>query len=157
MLRIPALLALLILPLPVQASGTIGYGSRTGMEVSVISVAGLDTARAIIRTRHTRENAIAFCRDYVQKVTEQCIQEELRIPLNDVITANCLTGEFTDFSSHRYRFLGLNRKTSDFGMAKYALMDLDTREIADGSSASGYPTNMGIFKALCPARAPYDQ
>jgi hypothetical protein len=32
--RIPALLPLLILPLPVHASGTIGYGSRTGMEVS---------------------------------------------------------------------------------------------------------------------------
>ena len=23
----------------------------------------------------------------------------------------------------------------------------------DGSSASGYPTNMGIFQALCPSRA----
>jgi hypothetical protein len=93
----------------------------------------------------------------VQKVTEECIQEELKIPLNDLITANCLTGEFTDFLGHRYRFLGPNRKASDFGMAKYALMDLDTREIADGSSASGYPTNMEIFKVLCPAHAPHDK
>ena len=41
-------------------------------------------------------------------------------------------------------------------MAKYVLMNLDTREITDGTMASGYPTNMAIFKALCPAKAPYD-
>jgi hypothetical protein len=77
------------------ASGTIGYGSRAGMEVSVISVEGLNTSRAVIRTKHTRENAVAFCRDYVGKVTEQCIRQELSVPLNDSITANCVTGEFS--------------------------------------------------------------
>jgi hypothetical protein len=35
-------------------------------------------------------------------------------------------------------------------------MNIDTREIADGTMASGYPMNMAIFKALCPARAPFD-
>jgi type IV secretory pathway TrbF-like protein len=61
------------------ASGTISYGSRVGMEVSVISVEGLNTSRAVIRTKHTRENAVAFCRDYVGKVTEQCIRQELSV------------------------------------------------------------------------------
>jgi hypothetical protein len=62
-------------------------------------------------------------------------------------------GEFSDFHGNRYRFLGPSRKVGDFMIAKYALMDLRTREIADGSMASGYTTNMGIFKALCPAQA----
>lgn len=150
------LLVLLIPSFPAYASGTIGYGSRAGMEVSVISMSGLNTARAIIRTKHTRENAIAFCRDYVQKVTEECIRGELEKPLNDMIKANCLTGEFTNFYGHRYRFLGPASKASDSIMVKYAIMDLDTREIADGSSASGYRTHMEIFKLLCPKRAPYD-
>jgi hypothetical protein len=156
MLRGLIALSFLVAAIPAYASGTIFYGSRAGMEVAVISVSGLSTTRAVIHTKHTRENATAFCREYVAQVTEECIQRELAIPLNDVITANCTTGEFTDFHGNRYRFLGPS-KTGDFMMAKYALMDLRTREIADGSSASGYPTNMGIFKALCPAQAPYDE
>lgn len=139
------------------ASGIIGYGSRAGMEVSVISVEGLNTSHAVIRTKHTRDNAIAFCRDYVGKVTEQCIRQELSVPLNDSITANCVTGEFSDFHGNRYRFLGLNRNPGQFALAKYAIMDVATREIADGSMASGYPTNMALFRALCPARAPFDE
>ncbi len=142
---------------PAHASGTIFYGSRAGMEVAVISVSGLSTTHAVIHTKHTRDNAVAFCREYVGKVTEECIREELATPLNDVISANCLTGEFTDFSGNRYRLLGRNREGGDFMIAKYALMELATGKIADGTMASGYPTNMGIFKALCPAQAPNDE
>ena len=111
---------------PAIASGTIGYGSRAGMEVSVVSVEGLNTSHAIIRTKHTRENAIAFCRDYVGRITEECIRKELAVPLNDVITGDCTTGEFSDFYGSRYRFLGPNRKSADFAMAKYAILDLTT-------------------------------
>ena len=137
------------------ASGTIYYGSRAGMEVDVISVDGLSTDHAVIRTKHTRENAIAFCRDYVQKVTEDCVNRELSLPMNDVVTANCMTGNFTDFFGGKWRFLGPNPQTGDV-IAKYRLVNVRTGEIADGSSASGYPTAMGIFKALCPQQAPYD-
>lgn len=40
---------------PAFASGKISYGSRAGMTVTVESMQGLDTARAVIRTKHTRE------------------------------------------------------------------------------------------------------
>src|SRR5882757_586977 len=140
---------------PAMASGTIYYGSRAGMEVSVVSVEALDTAHAIIRTKHTRENAIAFCREYIQKVTEECIRETLAIPLNDMVTANCISGDFTDFRGNRYRFLGPTRNSG--GPAKFAVANLATREIADGSSASGYPTNLAIFGTLCPGRGPFDR
>ena len=157
MRRSSMVLLLLTLTTPAVASGTIYYGSRAGMQVSVISIEGLNTSHGIIRTKHTREDAIGFCREYVGKVTEDCIQKELAIPLNDIITANCNTGEFTDFYGSRYKFLGLNHATGDFVMAKYAIMDLATREVANGSMASGYPVNMGIYRALCPARAPLDE
>ena len=139
---------------PAQAAGKIYYGSRAGMSVSVVSMEGLDTPRAIIRTQHTREDAIAFCRDYVQNVTEECIQSELEVPLNDIITANCKTGVFTDFVGDKYQFRGKN--THADAMAAYILVNLTTGEVADGSSASGYPTNISIFKALCPRTAPPD-
>jgi hypothetical protein len=136
------------------ASGKIGYGSRAGMEVTVVSMEGLDTARAVIRTKHTREDAMAFCREYVGEVTESCIRQELATPLNDAVSANCKTGEFVDFAGERYRFEGSNPKRRDIGVPKYRLRNSRTNEVADGSSASGYAVNMAIFKALCPSRAP---
>ena len=63
--------------------------------------------------------------------------------MNDVITANCTTGVFTNFWGERHRFAGPSRDKDS--MAKYRLINLRTGEEADGSSASGYPTNMGIF------------
>ncbi|WP_240535506.1 hypothetical protein [Rhizobium freirei] len=136
------------------ASGTIYYGSRAGMEVTIVSMSGLDTSHAEIRTKHTRENAVAFCREYVQKITPDCIKQELATPLNDLIQANCKTGVFTDFAGDRHQFQGRNPAAGS--TAKYRLVDLQTNEAADGSSASGYPTNMGIFRALCPRTAPQD-
>lgn len=137
---------------PAIASGTIGYGSRAGMEVDVVAMSGIDTDHAIIRTKHTRQNAITFCREYVGKVTADCIRQELAVPLNDQVTANCTRGEFTDFQGGRYRFAGPSHDKDS--MAKYAVVSLPSGEVADGSMASGYPVNIMIFKALCPSRAP---
>jgi hypothetical protein len=153
--RIIIATALVLVSSPAIASGKIFYGSRAGMQVTVISMSGLDTSQAVIRTRHTRDDAVTFCRDYVGKVTEACIQEELSVRLNDVITANCNVGEFTDFYGDRHRFMG--PRTDKVGMANYKIIDLSTGELEDGSSASGYGTNMGIFHALCPRRAPADE
>ena len=108
------LLAAACLPLgSAFASGKIYYGSRAGMTVTVISMEGLDTAHAVIRTKHTREDAIGFCRDYVGKITSLCTREELAVPLNDVISANCLQGEFTDFGGNRYRYEGKAKNPRD--------------------------------------------
>ena len=140
---------------PAVASSKIFYGSRAGMTVTVISLSGLDTAQAIIRTKHTREDAVIFCREYIGKLTPDCIREELAVRLNDVITANCPRGDFIDFQGNRYRFAGQSRDKES--MAKYRLINLPSGEVADGSSASGYPTNIQIFKALCPSRAPHEE
>ena len=53
-----------------------------------------------------------------------------------MILANCRTGIFTDFYGNRHQFLGPNRNRDS--MAKYAIRDLRTGEIANGSSASSY-------------------
>ena len=142
----------------VFASGTINYGSRAGMQVTVVSEAGLDTSHAVIQTRHTREDATVFCRDYVNEnpVTEKCIRDELAVRLNDAIYADCARGIFTDFYGDRFQYRGKNHHPGEFG-PKYILMDLRTHEIESGDSASGYPIDMEIFRALCPRTAPPDE
>ena len=154
-MRLALALAALVVASPVLASGQLYYGSRAGMVVDVVSMSGLDGAHAVIHTRHTRANATAFCRDYVQKVKPKCVSDELATRLNDDVTANCLTGEFTDFSGSRYRFAGKSKDKDS--MAAYRIVDLETGEDADGSSASGYSTNAAIYGALCPQHAPSDE
>lgn len=136
------------------ASGKIAWGSRVGMTTTVVHMSGLNTANAVIRTKHTADDALVFCRDYVRKISKDCIQSQLEIPLNDMIEGNCLTGEFTDFQGTRYRFLGEFQKQDQSVTAKYQIQEIASGQIADGTSASGYPVLMGIYRALCPRKAP---
>jgi hypothetical protein len=57
------------------------------MQVTVVSMFGLDTSNAIIRTQHAREDAIEFCREYIGEVSEKCIKDELATRLNDTVFA----------------------------------------------------------------------
>lgn len=124
------------------------------MTVTVVSMSGIGSTNAVIRTRHTRADAKAFCVEYAQDKSEGCVRETLKTPLNDAIRGNCKTGVFTDFGGARHRFEGKLRRPSQDMTAKFALRDLSTNELADGSSASGYGVHMDIFRALCPNRAP---
>jgi hypothetical protein len=146
---------LLLSTWPARPADKIYYGSRLGMQVTIVSVSGLDTADAIIRTKHTREDAISFCRQYIGRVSEQCIQQELATRLNDFVSGNCKTGVFSDFSGARHQFKGENPDHN--GTAKYMLVNLDTGQMADGTSASGYTVDLAIYRALCPRTAPQDE
>lgn len=152
--RLIGLIVFLCVSVPGYAAGTVGYGSRVGMVVDVVSMSGLDTPNAIIRTKHSQADATAFCRDYVRKVTSACIKNELAVPLNDSITADCSAGIFTDFQGNKHQFLGPNPDKD--AAAKFKLLDMVSNELADGSEASNYPTDMAIFHALCPRAAPLD-
>ena len=131
----------------------IYFGSRAGMQVTIVSVDGLDSETAVIRTEFTPDDAKRFCVEYVGEVTPECIAQQLELNLNDRVTANCRTGEFVDFHGNHHRFEGKNDDQSA-GFADYIIRDLATGEVADGSSASGYPVNFEIFRALCPSAAP---
>lgn len=131
----------------------IFFGSRAGMQVTIVSVDGLDSETAVIRTEFTPDDAKRFCVEYVGEVTPECVAEQLELSLNDRVTANCRTGEFVDFHGDHHRFEGKNDDPS-VGFAEYVLRDLATGEVADGSSASGYPVNLEIFRALCPSAVP---
>ncbi len=143
---------------PRSVHATMDYGWRAGMEVSVIGMDGRDTSHAVIRFRHTRDNAVVFCRDFVRKVTEECVQDILAEAkgLKGPLTANCDTGEYSAFGGGHYRFLGRNPQAGYFADNKYLIKDLDSGEFADGSTQSGYLINLDVYRALCPAHAPFD-
>ncbi|MBV9519519.1 MAG: hypothetical protein JO068_15535 [Hyphomicrobiales bacterium] len=134
---------------PASAAGSIYYGSRVGMEVTITSMSGIGGTNAIIRAVHTRANARTFCLEYARDSSEACIREELSTRLSDHIAANCKSGVFTTFYGETLRFLGPN-KNSDFGSPKYKLVSLASGRPLDGSSASGYSYDIEQFSALCP-------
>jgi len=137
-----------------RAAEKISYGSRAGMEVTVVSMLGLNSNHATIRVRHTREDATRFCSKYARKIFNKCIGEEMDKRLNEEINADCRQGIFTDFWGGTFRFKGKNHHVEYATDPKYVLIDLDTDATLDGSEASGYHTELGIFKALCPDLAP---
>jgi len=134
------------------------YGSHAGMQVSILGMEGRDTAHAVIRFAHTRDNAISYCRDSLSNVTEQCVQDALDVEtgFKDSLTGNCDTGEFSEFFGLHYRFEGRNPQSGYFGDNKYLIVNLADGEIADGSERSRYLINLSVYRALCPTHAPLD-
>jgi hypothetical protein len=155
--RAVAVASLLVLAAaPSSAQTKVPYGSRAGMAATVLAAEGLDTEKAVITVKHTREDADDYCTSYLDDPTPQCVSRTLaEVTLADRITANCKAGEFTSLTGDRYRFEGLapDRRLT---RAKYSVRHLGDDEIADGSLASGYLTSMAVFRALCPSTAPTD-
>lgn len=138
---------------PVCAAGKLYYGSRAGMVVDVISVSGIGTSHAVIKVRHTRANAKAFCEQYENDKSEACIEKTLRdTHLSDQIEGDCKTGWFTTLYGDRLQFVGENPKWREAG-ARYIILNKGTP--LDGTSASGYGYDIDQFKALCPDRVPF--
>jgi hypothetical protein len=89
----------------------------------------------------------------VQKVTQKCVAEELKVKLAPEISANCKTGSFTTFYGQIFRFIGRNARYDPAGSGtEYFLTAARSKEPLDGSNASGYDVALGQFKALCPNR-----
>lgn len=128
--------ALLLLAAQSVAQATddrIYYGSRAGMHLTAVSRSGIGTANAVIRVKLTPEDAKA-------------------VKIADRVAGNCTTRTWTDMYGGRYAFLGVAKKSAD-SIADYAIKDLATGDLLDGSSASGYDVELTIFRQLCPGLA----
>lgn len=91
------------------AAGKLSYGSRTGMTVTIIEMSGIDTAKAIIKTQHTREDARLFCTDYLGRPGDECIDKVLsEIKISDSIRGDCNSGQFVNLSGQSMLFAGPN-------------------------------------------------
>ena len=131
---------------------TLAYDNQPGMEISIASRSGIDTDQAKIVLKHTRDNAVSFCKDNVGQVTEACIATDMKKKLDATISANCPQKSFVSMTGQSYRFKGPNPKfgkTDTF--AKYLIEDVKEGYELDGSFASGYDVIFGQFAALCPS------
>lgn len=134
-------------------TGSINYGTRMGMQVSVLKRSGIDTAHAVIMVNHTIADATAFCREYVGAVTDKCIKQELAVKLKSSLVGNCTSGKFTTLQGEALRFKGPNKSGATNGDG-YLIVNLASGQPLDGSMASGYPVSLSQFKELCPKRVP---
>lgn len=150
-MRLTITIGLLLATGAAARAETLYYGSRAGMVVTVVKKSNIGTTHAKIVTKHTKANATAFCREYVQKVTPKCIADELKVQLLPEISANCKTGKFTTLYGQGYQFKGPNPDYDPTGTGtEYLLTEVGSNEPLDGSSASGYDVALDQFKALCP-------
>jgi hypothetical protein len=132
-----------------SAAEFIGFGSRVGMDATVISKQGIGTAHAVIRAHLTEENGKRYCEGYVEDSSPRCIEEYLKgTKITDSITADCETGVFTTFYGDNLQFVGRNKLPDS--LAEYIVQDLKAGSPLDGSMASGLPYDMEQFDALCP-------
>ena len=149
------LAALCLAAVPASASGKIFYGSRVGMQVTIIGVSGIGTAHAKIRVKHLPEDARKFCIEYGHDKSRTCVEQTLReTHLNDTLAGNCVTGAFTSLYGEHLKFAGENKKRGPTD-PRYRIVT-DSGEVLDGSGASGYGYDLDQFEALCPARAQGD-
>jgi hypothetical protein len=137
-----------------HAAGRVPYGTRAGMEVEITEAAGLDTARATIKVRHTRDNAREYCTEYVLDPSDACVDEVLKdIKIPDSITADCGNGRFVDLLGRHMVFAGANLDRDAGGVsAEYRIFRSGEKDFLNGDMASNYPAELEQFKALCRAK-----
>lgn len=136
-----------------QEDDRIYYGSRAGMHLTTVSNEGIGSANAVIVVKHTPKDAKAFCVDYLLDNSMACVKRTMKeVKVSDRVTGNCVKRTWTDMFGQSFAFLGSAKQTDEM-MAEYKVKDLKTREILDGSSASGYGVEMTIFNQLCPGIA----
>ena len=134
------------------ADDEIYYGSRAGMSVTTVSKEGVGTSNALIRVEHRPRNAKSYCVDYELDNSMACVRRTMAsVKVRDRVTGDCRKRTWTDLNGDRFAFLGPQKNSES--MADFVVKRVDTGEVLDGSSASGYPTALSIFKVLCPGIA----
>lgn len=137
-----------------RPGGKLPYGSRAGMEVTVLGSWALDTSAARIYFQHSYDDARSFCMQYVMTLDDKCIEDvmEEAKEFNRSVAADCESGEFETVYRQRYRFDGPG--TGKGADPMYLIYPAEGGKKLDGSSASGYGVALTTFAMLCPGRVP---
>ena len=123
------------------------------MQLTTVSQRGIGSANAVIFVRHTPQDAKAFCVKYALDNSRECVKLTMaEVKVRDRVTANCKRRTWTDMYGQSYAFHGAAKQSDDV-MADYLMANLESGNILDGSSASGYWAQLNIFKQLCPGVA----
>ncbi|MDF1600877.1 hypothetical protein PZ895_14000 [Mesorhizobium sp. YIM 152430] len=134
------------------ADDELYYGSRAGMTVTVVSKEGIGTSRAVVHVEHRPANAKQFCTQYLNDNSMACVRRTMaEVQVGDRLWGNCDEGTWTSLGGGRFVLLGAEEDPNS--MADYRVRNIETGELLDGSSASGYHVALSSFQVLCPGVA----
>lgn len=142
--------AIVTSPLLAQQDDHIYYGSRSGMHLTTIKKEGINSDNAIIYIKHTPKDAKAFCVGYESDYSMDCVHRTLaEVKIADRVYGNCKEKMWVDMYGEKYSLIR-PATPNDNIMADNIIVNVNTNEILDGSSASGYEIQYIIFSQLCP-------
>ncbi|WP_141471672.1 hypothetical protein [Sinorhizobium sp. NG07B] len=138
----------------------LSYGARIGMTMTIVSKEGIGTANAVIRLKHTPQDAKVFCVEYLRDDSLRCIGDVIATTkLADRVTGNCVERTWTDMHGSSYSFHGSARQSPEM-IKKGLLSETDYLIRRDGDEAflpnlslASYAERLEIFQSLCPGIA----
>ncbi|TCN36146.1 hypothetical protein EV184_101132 [Sinorhizobium americanum] len=138
----------------------LSYGTRIGMTMTIVAKEGIGSASAVIRLKHTPQDAKVFCVEYLRDNSLRCITDVIETTkLADRVTGNCVERTWTDMHGSSYSFHGSARQSPE--MIKQGLLsETDYLIRRDGDEAflpnlslASYAERLETFQSLCPGIA----
>ncbi|WP_026622047.1 hypothetical protein M728_003492 [Ensifer sp. WSM1721] len=138
----------------------LSYGTRIGMTMTILSREGIGTANAVIRLKHTPEDAKVFCVEYLRDSSMRCIRDVIATTkLGDRVTGNCVARTWTDMHGSNYSFHGSAKQSPEM-IQKGHLSESDYLIRREGSEdflpnypVASYAERLEVFQHLCPGIA----
>lgn len=142
MVFIQVLLLSLIVASPAFATNTLPYGSRCGQENEIVSRSGLNTKKAVIKTRPSKSLAREFCTCYMGDKSKKCIRELMAslARATTIVKANCKKLEFTTLYEANWLIHYVDGKFIDVAKGE----EVET-------TSGGQSVMSDTLEALCPA------
>ncbi|HXV31494.1 MAG TPA: hypothetical protein VD840_14285 [Sinorhizobium sp.] len=132
--------------------GKLSYGTRAGQSLTIVSKEGIGTANAVIRLKHTPQDAKNFCVGYLLDYSTRCVQRWLaEKKFADRVTGDCVKRTWTDMYGNKYSFHGSAKQQPELiEQGRFSESDYLVRR---NGEEDFFPFDTEIFQALCPGIA----
>lgn len=129
--------------------GKLSYGSRAGQWITIMSKEGIGTAHAVIRLKHTAQDAKSFCVEYMVDYSMRCVRQVLaKERFADRVTGNCVKRTWTDMHGDHYSFHGSAKLLPE--LIKQGRFSESDYLVRRNGEEDFFPYDTDVFEALCP-------
>lgn len=140
--------------------GKFYYGKKAGMTVTILSKEGIGTANAVMRIKHTENDAKAVCVKYELDYSARCVRRAMATTkVKDRVTGNCVERTWTDTYGDRYSFHGSARQAPEMlekmflSEDDYLIRRAGDEDFLADAGVTFYAEVLDIFQSLCPGIA----
>nr|WP_255647514.1 hypothetical protein [Ensifer sp. IC4062] len=132
--------------------GKLFYGTRAGQSLTIVSKEGIGTANAVIRLKHTAQDAKSFCVGYLLDHSMRCVRQVLaEKKFADRVTGDCVKRTWTDMYGDNYSFHGSAKQQPE--LIKQGYFSESDYLIRRNGEERFFPFDTEVFQALCPGIA----